>query len=491
MMKRILLVGFVTGFVISLSAQNDPVNDVANTVLIQDVEAHLTFLAADEMRGRNTGSPEIDIAANYIASFFKQQGLKTLPGADRYFQSMELQSMKAPKDIEFVVNGQLFKMKDDVALMGGDSVSIAGEIVFAGYGSRDEMMKAKVKDKIVVTYTGNAGENNLAKAFLHDAVVKTELAHELGAKALVEIQALPGIPWLGVAEHLSKERISLKKGFALPHLWMKNSDNAAITALKKTQRASGSLKVRGTNRKEIRAKNVIAMVEGTDAKLKNEFVVISAHYDHVGVNPNSKPDSIFNGARDNAIGTVAMMEAAKFLSKFPPKRSVLFMALTAEEVGMLGSLWYVAHPLVPLNQTVFNFNCDGAGYNDTTMATIIGLERTSFQENLTKACSKFGLKAATDPMPEQNLYERSDNYSFAAKGIPAIDFSPGTKAFDEQLMKYYHQPADEVSTLDFNYLIKFFRSFVYANHLLCNQPQKPVWTAGDKFELESKKLYGK
>jgi Zn-dependent M28 family amino/carboxypeptidase len=156
---------------------------------------------------------------------------------------------------------------------------------------------------------------------------------------------------------------------------------------------------------------------------------------------------------------------------------------------LLGSGYYVDHPLVPLNKTVFNFNCDGAGYNDTTMVTIIGLERTSLRDDLTRACKAFGLRAEPDPVPEQNLYERSDNFNFAAKGIPAIDFAPGTKSFDAELMKYYHQPADEVATLDFNYLIKYFRAYAYANYLIANRPQAPTWTAGDKFEALGKKLY--
>jgi hypothetical protein len=376
-------------------------------------------------------------------------------------------------------------------LMAGDSIQIQGEIVFAGYGSREDMEKAGVKGRIVVTFAGTANENNVAKAFMTDAPLKAQLAQELGAKALIEILALPGVPWPAIANRLSEEKVSVKEEEGIPHVWMRNSETPALTSLKETRRASGSLLIRGTNKKHILTRNVVGMVEGTDPKLKNEFVVVSAHYDHVGVNARSKPDSIYNGARDNAIGTVAMMATAKYLAKFPPKRSVIFIALTAEEKGLLGSAWYVAHPLVPLNKTVFNFNCDGAGYNDTTMATIIGLERTSVREDITKACSAFGLKAMQDPMPEHNLYERSDNFNFAAKGIPAVDFAPGTKAFDEELMKYYHQPADEVAGLNFDYLIKFFRAHVYACQLIANRAQAPAWTTGDKFEAVGKKLYGK
>jgi Zn-dependent M28 family amino/carboxypeptidase len=191
------------------------------------------------------------------------------------------------------------------------------------------------------------------------------------------------------------------------------------------------------------------------------------------------------------LGTVAILNAARFFAKYPPRRSLIFLALTGEEKGLLGSAWYASHPLVPLEKTVFNLDCDGAGYNDTTLVTVIGLERTSAEENIAKACAAFGLKAGKDPAPDQNLYERSDNYNFAKKGVPAVDFSPGIKAFDEELMKYYHKPADEVNTLDFDYVVKYYRAFVYASYLLANAPKAPFWNAGDKFEQEGKSLYGK
>ncbi len=186
-----------------------------------------------------------------------------------------------------------------------------------------------------------------------------------------------------------------------------------------------------------------------------------------------------------------MLATAKYLSQYPPKRSVLFVAWTAEEKGLLGSKYYSENPVIPMKQTVFNFNCDGAGYNDITAATIIGMERTTAENDLSKACQAFGLKATVDPVPEQNLFERSDNYYFAVKGVPAISFSPGVKSFDAELMKYYHKQADEVSSLDFDYLIKYFRAYVYSNVLLSSNPKVPVWKSGDKFEAEAKKLYGK
>ena len=165
------------------------------------------------------------------------------------------------------------------------------------------------------------------------------------------------------------------------------------------------------------------------------------------------------------------------------------MALCAEEKGLLGSRWYAEHPLVPLHQTVFNLDCDGAGYNDKSIASLIDLNRTTMDDLLKKGCETFGLVLTGDPAPGMNLYERSDNYNFAVKGIPAVDFSPGIKSLDDEVMKYYHQPADESSSLDFDYLERFFRAYVYSAVLISNSPLRPFWRPGDKFEATGKKLY--
>lgn len=489
-MKRSFVNLLAVFILTSASAQKTPVEMITKLITKSDAEAHLIFLAADEMRGRDTGSPEIDIAANYIASYFRQLGIKPAPGADQYFQKVEFQKVKPPSSIEFIMQDQAFKLMEDMVLFAGGDASVSGEIVFAGYGSKEDFQKFDMKGKIAVTFTGKAEETNVMKAFLADSPEKNTLAKEAGAVALIEIVVTPGVPWQGIAGFLSQERMTLKKEGGITHLWMKNTEAPVIAALKETRKSTGSLKVSGTSVSYINGKNVAGIIEGTSAVLKNEFLIISAHYDHVGVTVRAnEPDSIFNGARDNAIGTVGLMETAKFFAMYPPKRSVLILAVTGEEKGLLGSSWYVDHPLIPLKQTVFNFNCDGAGYNDKTMATVIGLERTTAQADLTKGCEAFGLKAALDPVPEQNLYERSDNYSFAVKGIPAINFAPGTKSFDEDLLKYYHQPADEVGSLDFDYLIKYFRAYVYTNYLLANTPKAPIWKSGDKFEAAAKKLY--
>lgn len=493
--KKHTLLYAVLSISVGAWAQKNPVAEVTKLITTPEVEAHLTFLASDEMRGRDTGSPELEIAANYIASQFKIFGLKPAPGLSGYFQPVALENAHPAKAGELSFGGSTFKFKDDFILFEGGNQTWNGEFVYAGYGSAEELKQASVKGKMVIALAGTKDSGGNPMAIFSAAGGKFQDAKNEGATGLIEIFASPQVPWPALVNYFANNvstRVKSSGNVKATHIWLKDSDADALKRIKNGS-LSGSLKIEGVKVEPLPTKNVIGMIEGTDPKLKNEFLVVSAHYDHVGVQKNAQPekDSIFNGARDNAIGVVGLLATAKYLAQHQPKRSVLFIALTGEEKGLLGSKYYAENPVVPLNKTVFNFNCDGAGYNDVTMATIIGMERTTAEADLAKACSAFGIKASIDPVPEQNLFERSDNYNFAVKGVPAITFAPGTKAFDAELLKYYHQPADEVSSLDFTYLIKYFRAYVYANVLLANNPAAPTWKPGDKFEAESKKLYGK
>ena len=472
-------------------SQKKPVAEIKKMVTRPDVEAPLTFLAADEMRGRDTGSHELDIAANYIASHFQQLGLQVLPGAERYFQKVDLVKNFPIGTSEFKLNEDILRFKEHFVVMEGNNMEWSGECVYVGYGSVSEI-PADVTGKMIISIAGSKEAVGIQQIFSASAE-KFNRIKAAGAAGLVEYFVTVPFPWPAIVNYFgANSSIAIKsEGPAAPHLWMKDTEVAGMRELKEQKKINGSLSIQGSRQVALSTRNVVGKIVGTDPILKNEHIVISAHYDHVGVGAKKDQDSIYNGARDNALGTVGMMTAARFFTKYPPRRSIIFMALTGEEKGLLGSAWYADHPLVPLRQTVFDFDCDGAGYNDKTVATVIGLERTSAEGDIAKACEAFGLKAGRDPVPEQNLYERSDNYNFAKKGVPAIDFATGLKSFDAEIMKYYHQPADEVGSLDFDYLVRYYRAFVYANFLIANSPKAPSWTAGDKYEQVGKALYQK
>jgi Zn-dependent M28 family amino/carboxypeptidase len=180
---------------------------------------------------------------------------------------------------------------------------------------------------------------------------------------------------------------------------------------------------------------------------------------------------------------------AENLAKYPTKRSALFILFTGEEKGLLGSKYYVENPVLPLDQMVYCFNSDNAGYNDTSVISIVGLTRTTAEKNIFSAAETFGLKAIEDPAPEQGLFDRSDNVHFAKKGIPAPTFSLGFTSFDGDVTKYYHRPGDEAHTLDYDYLLKFFKAYVLAGRNIANDKETPIWNEGDKYEKASKELY--
>jgi Zn-dependent M28 family amino/carboxypeptidase len=253
---------------------------------------------------------------------------------------------------------------------------------------------------------------------------------------------------------------------------------------------------RGPNLTPFSARNVIGFIEGTDPKLKKEYIALTAHYDHVGVNTqakesNGKIDSIFNGARDNAIGVTAILNAARYFSQHPPKRSILFIAWTAEEMGLLGSKAFSDNPILSLDKIVYNLNIDNASYNDTSIISLVGLGRTSADANIRRAVGAFGLKLFSDTALAASLFNASDNVNLAVHGIPSPTFSLGFTSFDSEIRKYYHQVTDEVESMNLNYCLKYIRSYILAAENIANDPRQPQWTAGDKYEAAWKKLYKK
>jgi len=276
---------------------------------------------------------------------------------------------------------------------------------------------------------------------------------------------------------------------SLPHIWIDAVSNEKREFFENAK-GEGSLVVEATQKDVFSAKNVVGLVKGTDPKLKDEFIIFSAHYDHVGVGDmNANGDSIFNGTRDNAVGTAAVMEAAQNIGKYPLKRSALFVFFTAEEKGLLGSEWYVNHPVVPLEKTVMSYNCDNGGYNDTTFAMIVGMSKMDIGKAMAEACNSFELEAKPDQVLDQGLFNRSDHYSFARQGIPGVMFSMGATAFDEEIMKYLHQQADNPDTINYDYLHKFVSAYVLGGRILGNAKKAPSWNKGTEYYELGEALY--
>lgn len=479
---------------LGLQAQQAQTGAITESITQPQVEMHIRFLASDELQGRDTGSPGLQIAARYIANYFNANNIAPAPGMDDYFQPVPLQKITAPQSGQLKIGDNTYSLKQDFVLVGGGNTDMNAPIIYLNHGAADDLAKKDVEGKIVVVKAGMPGETS-PQAWFYSAKEKRRILSEAGAKAVIELYNNPQLPWNILVNYLSGDQLQLGEVTAdnsIPHVWLQDSGNEKLKQLAKAKKMQAGLQVSGKENKQVKSQNVLGYIEGTDPDLKEEVVLLSAHYDHVGTSKGTADaDTIFNGARDNAVGTAAIMLAAKYFSQNPPKRSILIAAWTAEEKGLLGSSWYSENPVVPLEQTVYNLNIDGAGYNDTTKVTVIGLERTAAEQDLIMAAQAFGLEAIQDPVPEQNLFDRSDNVNFAKKGIPAPTFSPGVTAFDEEIMKYYHQVTDNPETLNYNYMTAYSRAFALAAETIANAAEAPFWKAGDKYEAAGNTLFNK
>ncbi len=490
-MKSIVV--FIFAFVFVGTFAQTEKEKVESTVSKSKIEGHINFLADDLLKGRQTGTPENKIAAAYLANTLKSYGVKPNPKTATYYQTVPLTNNIPPKNISLTIGGQ--EINDKVAL-SAVKIDYNSQAVYLNYGVEADYKDQDVTGKMVVVKAGSDTAKDARGAF-GLMQTKRELAEKAGAVGLIELLNSEDQMW-GFISHnfdaptmeVSQLKVDSNNEESIPHIWVQDKEHLLATNISSRRALGASLKMEGSKKEKVLSQNVIGIVEGTDPKLKNEYVIYSAHYDHVGIGtPDETGDTIYNGARDNAVGTTTVLSMAENLAKYPTKRSALFILFTGEEKGLLGSSYYVDNPVLPLQQMVYCFNSDNAGYNDTSKATIIGLTRTTAAEHIKKAATTFGLTAIDDPAPEQGLFDRSDNVHFAAKGIPAPTFSMGFNSFDGEVTKYYHRPGDEADTLDYDYLLKFFRAYVLASRSIANDAITPFWTAGDKYEEAGKKLY--
>ncbi len=455
--------------------------------------APLLFLASDELMGRSTTRPEINIAARYISEQFRSFGLKEVPGSTGHFQQFQLQFITAPTAGILSIGSKTYSIEKDLLQVKGQALQLTAPVVFAGFGNEADITNLDIKGKIVVV---NMGENDstLVIASRRSRDAKQKRLQEKGAIAMIERYWQPAADWEMLEHAYSGQRSPDVSDSLLPVFLVYDAAKELPALLKNV--SSASLQVSGNHLINVAAKNVLGWVEGTDPVLKNQFIVLSAHYDHIGVAAvpkmeNGKLDSVYNGARDNAVGVTAVINAAKYFAQHPARRSILFIAFTGEEMGLLGSKYFAAHPVIDLNKIVYNLNIDNGGYNDTTHVNVIGLGRTSADDYMKRAAAAYGMQAGPDPAPQLNLFDRSDNVSFAAQGIPAPSFGMGVSKLDESIMQHYHQLSDEVDDMDLAYMVKYMKAYILAAKYIADNSKQPMWIKGDKYEAAWKKLYSK
>lgn len=465
---------------------------ITETYQGKEIRSIIEFLASDDLNGRDTPSEGLDKAADYITGFFKSNNIEHFPGMEGYFQEIKMIKRSRPEMVSIKLGKHEWSSSENMFHLSGIRENVTGFFYLMDSSSQD-LSYVDVKGKVVVRLLKTDHNENGMNIMQSSRQLETMLS-VAGAAGLIEIFQSGHPLWSNFQNIFSRigEGSSLKLGndAAFTHVIYYDFNNTLNTLLSSSLNEKLTIEARGINSNEMTSRNVVGFVKGTDPDLQSEFVVCCAHYDHVGIGkPDASGDSIYNGARDNAVGVMNVLMAAKNAARFPPRRPILFVLFTGEEKGLLGSKWFVENPPVPLDNIIFCLNTDGGGYNDTTLATVIGKLRVKTMGIFDQAAETFDLSAFEGTEQVQFLFNNSDNISFSRKGIPSVSYSPGFRDFDADLQKHFHQPSDEAGTLNYDYLMKYALSFGLSLRLIADSNTRLFWREGDEFYEDGIRLY--
>ena len=490
----------------------------AVTIDGEAIKAHIQKPASDDMEGRAPGSKGDDLATAYIADFFRSLGLKTS------FQDVPLigiRSTASPMRLTGRGGNRELKFGDEFVAWSKrqqDSIAAKAELIFAGYGVvapeyQWNDFKDSVKGKIIVVLINDPQLEDPQKfggkamTYYGRWTYKFEEAARQGAAGAIIVHEteFAGYPWEVVRGSWSGEQFDLAqpdKGASTLSLqgWItrdvavslfkaagQDFDNLKKQALQQDFKPvalgiTASIDIRN-NMRSVESKNVIGVLEGAGP----EYVVYSSHWDHLGIGEAQNGDRIYNGAVDNAAGTAVMMEIARAFARTQPKpkRSVVFLSVTAEEQGLLGSQYYSENPLFPLNKTVANINIDGANVygRDNNQIQVIGSGYTTLEDVLQQVVAQQRRTIIPDREPEKGYYFRSDQFSFAKKGVPAL-YTESTTVEDNQeyTANRYHKPSDQYNpSWDMKAAVRDSEALYKVGLDVANTDQWPEWKPGTEF----------
>lgn len=503
-------------------------------------KAHMGFLADDLLEGRETGSRGYDIAARYVAGQFAQYGAAPRGDNGTYLQAVPFKTgriVAGSSVFEIVRKGgteTLVDLQDfaQAPSLSSAATDVTAPLVFVGYGitapgfKHDDYAGMDVKGKIVVVLNGRPQSFPTEEgAHYSSNQLKRELAAKHGAVGVIALQTPRGektFPFAYVKQYAGSlsmnwadkdgrgahETPSIQGGAFLSMAAAAKLFSEVDTKLEAIYAAADAgqpvprmdLKLsahmaRKSTLGDVQSSNVAAFIEGSDPALKNEYVVFTAHLDHLGIKPEKKGDNIYNGAMDNAAGIATLLEMARLTAQMPmkPKRSLLFVAVTGEEKGLLGSDFYATNPTVPLASIVANVNLDMPVLTyDFSNVIAFGAEHSTLKAVTAKAAAANKLGLVPDPWPDQGLFTRSDHYSFVRQGVPAISLVTGTgsftqgedggKIFDTFLHTHYHQPSDDMKLpINWTAAARFAQVNFNLGVEIANSPERITWNKGDFF----------
>ena len=501
------------------------------------IKAHIAYLADDRLLGRQPGTPGYQLAVDYVTQQLKALGVQPTGDAGSYIQKVRLRRA-------FLQPGATFAARDAQGAVlplsaGSDFVlypspelpatAVANApLAFAGFGisapelGYDDYAGLDVKGKIVVIVRGapRTFASTVASASQDLAgLLKAATSH--GAVGLIlasaHAGALPEVKRGTYSVLGANGKVAASRTFAVGSrqqfygavsaatlqrfLQSTSLDTTQVfAAIRSGKPASSALKVTvsastQSRYQDIESYNVVGKFVGSDARLRDEYVVHSAHLDHVGIGAPVQGDSIYNGAHDNASGVACVLEIAKIYSRLKqkPKRSMLFVFVTGEELGLLGSSAFAANPTVPKAQIVADINLDMPTLIAPLLSVVaLGGQHSTLIEPASRACAYLGLTLEPDPEPEQNRFIRSDQYSFVTAGIPALHLKYGNKTADgrnnlsEQVKEWramtYHKPQDDINgRFDFEAGKKYVQLCFLVGYQVAQAAARPMWNKGDFF----------
>ncbi len=498
---------------------------------------HVTALSNDGMQGRDVGSEGFAKAAQYVMAEFEKAGLEPGGGASTYQQKVpfvvrQIDESKCSLKLVRDGKGQELKLGEDanIGVRVKPAAKLSAGMVFAGYATRvpemgyDDFKDLDVRGKIVVYLSGQP-DGVQGPLVSHYQTERGKLLASMGAvgMAVLNNPATSDIPWSRATRARLQPSMSLdekkeagaelKVGLSLnpakAQQFFEGSGHTVeeILSLAKDKKPlprfamTGRLEVRAAVKtSKVESMNVVGIQWGTDPVLRNEFVVVSAHLDHVGVNKLSVEDQIYNGTMDNASGVASLIEAARHLrdNKIATKRSVAFIALTAEEKGLLGSKWYAENPVFGKEKkarVVADLNMDMyLPLFPLKALTILGVEESTLGDLAKKGAEAAGIAVWPDPAPERNAFVRSDQYSFIRGGYPALAFkfgyekgSPEEKIVKDWLRDRYHSPSDDLEQpVDKEAAAKYNRVLASMVEAAANAAEAPRWKDASFFKRFAK-----
>jgi len=553
----LLFVAIATALSAGLGAQASKLPVSPPSIRSEAILNHVKVLASDEYEGRFPGTKGEQLTISYIADQFKKAGLKPGNIDGTYFQNVPLVGITPDPGTSLTFTKgratQTLKFKDDVVAWSKRVQNTVGldksDVVFVGYGVQapefnwDDYKGVDLAGKTVIMLVGDPPVldpsdpakldpktfGGRAMTYYGRWTYKYEMGTEKKAAAVLIVHETEpaGYPFSVVQSKVTEQfdlvapdknmsRAAIEGWITLDQakklFAMAGQDLDALKTLAATREfkpvplgATASMTIKNTIR-TIESHNVAGKLEGGDPKLKDEYVIFTAHWDHYGIGPEINGDKIYNGALDNATGVGGLIELARAYATLPkpPKRSLLFLSVTAEEQGLVGSEYYARNPIYPLAKTLAVINMDALNiYGKTRDLVVVGLGNSDLDDYARDAAAEQGRVLTPDPSPEKGGYFRSDHFPFARQGVPAInagggdDFVGRPKGWGQQVAneyttKHYHKPSDEIRPdWDLSGALQDLQIYFAMGFRIAQADTYPAWKAGSPFKAKRDKMLGR